>query len=418
MKKIIALILEINNASFAWYAVFGVFLFGVAYAYPAALRDGGISLRGVAWFIGISALLRGYDSAFGWRKSPMKRMYAPQTILERLRWIALSVGGSVVIIWALFAYHENNELYVLLKDGGIPMLWSGIMLFILYWCIVIGAINETKLQEAESASIPDMKNIYAARREFTNATRLSKQFPVRWYAHEAEYRAIAALIGKGERILDAGCGDGTLAILLAKKGAIVVACDISSENIAAARVRTRGASNETPIAFLTADAEHLPFPDDSFDCVVSSHVLEHLPSFEKGLAEIRRITKKRAVIALPTCMNPCAAIILGNDSFWTLSRWSATAWFVGALRILLNLGGAGVNEWYGGDERLPHLWRYPWVMRRDIKKGGFCITRFQASSFALPYMERLISVSKSLEKYNALPILRNFGYGSIAVVEK
>ena len=218
--------------------------------------------------------------------------------------------------------------------------------------------------------------------------------------------------------MDAGCGDGMLAILLAKKGAVVTACDISAHNVAVGRAKAASAELSEKISFTTADAESLPFPDNSFDCVVSSHVLEHLPDFKKGLAELRRVTKKRAIIAMPTCLNPCAAIILGGDSFWTLSRFSPAAWFVGLTRIVLNLGGEGVNEDYAGDARLPHLWRYPWVMRRDIRNGSFRIIHFQASSFALPYIQRLIRISSWLERYRASPIMRNFGYGSIAVVEK
>lgn len=416
MKKIINLIIEINNASFAWYAVTGIFLYGMAYAYPALLQEKGIPLRAIIWFLTASVLLRAYDVFFRKKTARAVGMRAVQEIIRRLRLIALCAGGSVIILWALFTYGANREIYALMENAGVPALWSGGMFFILYWCIVVGISTKKRGTGGEAEhDVTDIKKIYAERQEQGNAVRLSERYPIRRYAHETEYRAIAALVRKGERVLDAGCGDGTLAIMLAEKGAIVTACDISPLNVATAKACMQ---KKTHITFLTADAEHLPFPDDSFDCVVSSHVLEHLPSFTAGLAEIRRVTKKRAIIAMPTCCNPCAAILLGDDSFWAISRWSPIAWFVGMVRIFLNLGGMGVNEGYGGDEHLPHIWRYPWVMRRDIKRGGFRITRFQASSFVLPYMERLITVSKSFEKYRALPVFRNFGYGSIAVVEK
>lgn len=417
MKKIINLIIEINNASFAWYVVLGILLYGMTYAYPAVLQEKGIPVWGIIWFLAVSVLLKAYDIFFRKQTARAIGKRAMQKIIQRLRLIALCVGGSIIILWALFAYGANKELYALMKNARVPILWSGSIFFILYWCVIVSASTkkEEKNEKTESDA-RDIKKIYANRQEQGNTTRLSEQFSIRKYAHETEYRAITALVQKWEQVLDVGCGDGTLAILLAKKGAVVTACDISSGNIAAAQAQNE--RNGMSVAFLIADAEHLPFPDNSFDCVVSSHVLEHLSVFEKGLAELRRVTKKRAVIAMPTCLNPCAAILLGDDAFWTFSRWSISAWFVGIVRIFVNLGGTGVNEWYGGDERLPHLWRYPWVMRREIKKGKLRITRFQASSFVLPYMQWLIPVSRSLEKYRALPIMRNFGYGSIAVVEK
>ena len=419
MKKIIEFIIEINNASFIWYVAAGAFLYVATYAYPTLITETKISMGGIAWLLGISVLLKAYDAFFRKKTAVAAGKWAMRKIIMRLKHITLYVGGSIVIFWALFGYGANREIYVFISKAGIPTTLSIVVFFIAYWCVIISAITSNDQKEKESVFVAeDIKNIYLKRREQGETARLSSSYPIRRYAHIAEYEAIVNFIRKGDVVLDAGCGDGSLAILLAKKGAIVTACDISPENIAAGRENAVSAGLSEKISFMTADAENLPFPDNSFDWVVSSHVLEHLPHFEKGLAEIRRITKKRAVIAMPTCLNPCAAVILGSDMFWRLSRWSATAWFVGSMRILLNLGGEGIDEGYAGDARLPHVWRYPWVMRRDIRKGSFRIIHFQASSFALPYMQWLIEISKWLEQYRGSPILRNLGYGSIAVVEK
>jgi hypothetical protein len=85
---------------------------------------------------------------------------------------------------------------------------------------------------------------------------------------------------------------------------------------------------------------------------------------------------------------------------------------------MLNMGGVGVNEGYRGNKGLPHIWRYPWVMRRELREGGFRIISFEASSLCMPYGKFLLPLAARWERHRASPIVRNFGYGSIAVAEK
>jgi SAM-dependent methyltransferase len=248
--------------------------------------------------------------------------------------------------------------------------------------------------------------------------RLNSPYPLRRHAHRMGYESIAKLVKPGESVLDAGCGEGVLAWYLAERGAVVTAMDISKPNLenAQAFLEKKGVLNR--VRLVRGDAENLPFPDASFDWVVSSHVLEHLPDFDKGLAEIRRVTKRRAVVALPTCLNLAAASQLGGADFWRLSKRAFVALPWGLLRILLNLRNEGVQEGYAGVGELPHIWRYPWVMRRRLKKGGFHIARFEAATLVMPYFSFLLPLVKFLDRYKHLPVLRNFGYGSIALLKK
>ncbi|MFH0819654.1 MAG: methyltransferase domain-containing protein [bacterium] len=263
----------------------------------------------------------------------------------------------------------------------------------------------------------DVKEIYSSYADKIFTKRFQSPYPLRRYAHQKEYESILKFVEPDTKVLDAGCGEGVLSILMAQKGAEVIGCDISGPNIAAAENLARQ-NQLTNIKFLVADAENLPLANNSFDLVISCHVLEHLPDFEKGLAEIKRITKSRAIIALPTCLNLCAACLLGGDNFWRISKRTIYGLPWGILRIFFNLGEDGINEAYVGKKELPHLWRYPWVMRCQIKKAGFRIIHFEASSLCLPYFNFLLPLVKFLDKYKAKPILRNFGYGSFAVVEK
>src|SRR5262245_5903966 len=99
-------------------------------------------------------------------------------------------------------------------------------------------------------------------------------------------------IAEGESVLDVGCGTGTLAILAKQRvGAAgsVSGIDPSPEMIARAtrKAQRRGAD----VAFQTATAQALPFPDGRFDLVLSTLMLHHLARSARAecLAEIRRV---------------------------------------------------------------------------------------------------------------------------------
>lgn len=264
----------------------------------------------------------------------------------------------------------------------------------------------------------DIKSFYETYGDRIVDKRLNSPYPLRRHAHRMGYESFAKFVKPGETVLDAGCGEGVLSWYLAERGAKVTAMDISAPNVENARAFLEKKGVLDRVTVLQGDAENLPFPDASFDWVVSSHVLEHLPDFDKGLSEIRRVTKKRAIVALPTCLNLAAASQLGGADFWRLSKRAVVALPWGLLRILGNLGREGVQEGYAGVGELPHVWRYPWVMRRRLERGGFRIVRFEASSIMLPYFSFLLPIVKALDRVKHWPILRDLGYGSIALLEK
>jgi ubiquinone/menaquinone biosynthesis C-methylase UbiE len=88
----------------------------------------------------------------------------------------------------------------------------------------------------------------------------------------------------GEKILDLGCGFGRHAFEAARRGADVIALDAGRDEVngVAAMFEAMLEAGEIEAgtlhtAAVQGDALHLPFPDATFDRVICSEVLEHIP---------------------------------------------------------------------------------------------------------------------------------------------
>jgi ubiquinone/menaquinone biosynthesis C-methylase UbiE len=97
----------------------------------------------------------------------------------------------------------------------------------------------------------------------------------------------------GARILDAGCGTGLLTLALLRvleRPARITAVDlsISSLKTAARAVRQTNAPRKHQVSFAQANVLALPFPDETFQLVVTSGVLEYVP-LREGLGELARV---------------------------------------------------------------------------------------------------------------------------------
>ena len=95
----------------------------------------------------------------------------------------------------------------------------------------------------------------------------------------------------GARVLDAGCGTGTLTLALLRNLKVPVkltALDLSASSMATARKYVDKKQSDQTVRFAQGNVLALPFADDAFDLVLTSGVLEYVP-LDEGLSELARV---------------------------------------------------------------------------------------------------------------------------------
>ncbi|KAF2165057.1 hypothetical protein M409DRAFT_67363 [Zasmidium cellare ATCC 36951] len=101
------------------------------------------------------------------------------------------------------------------------------------------------------------------------------------------------------KLLDVGCGSGSITIELAKliPNGPVTGLDISGAILGSAKVHAerQGVAN---ISFVKGDVHELPFPDGSFDVVCTHQAVAHFHDHSKAIQELTRVTRKGGVVCL------------------------------------------------------------------------------------------------------------------------
>jgi arsenite methyltransferase len=128
-------------------------------------------------------------------------------------------------------------------------------------------------------------------------------------------------LAAGEHVLDVGSGAGTDSLVAAQmvgpKGH-VTGIDMTPEMVAKARASAvdMGAAN---VEFLESEAEALPFPDASFDVVISNGVIDLIPDKDAVFAELFRVLRPggRVQIADVTIQRPVSEEGKRNIDLWT-----------------------------------------------------------------------------------------------------
>ena len=117
----------------------------------------------------------------------------------------------------------------------------------------------------------------------------------RWSRRLAEPFLDFSGFADGEEVLDVGCGTGALSFALAARTKIkgIYGLDFSPEYIRYASHR----NSDPQIEFKVGDACALPFPDRSFDRVLSLLMLHFVPQTNRAVSEMRRVARPGATVA-------------------------------------------------------------------------------------------------------------------------
>jgi ubiquinone/menaquinone biosynthesis C-methylase UbiE len=208
-----------------------------------------------------------------------------------------------------------------------------------------------------------------------------------WDAHEGDegsnwhrallHPALLRVVGPlgGQRVLDVGCGNGSLARQLARRGAHVTGVDASAPVIV--RAQQREAREPLGIVYHVADAQRMePIRDGWFDLAVSCMALQDIRDAAGAIREVARALKPRGRF-VPLFSHPCfdipeASAWVAEHSPSMTTRWRKVSRYRGVFDAPLSWkcpsGGAVVTRSY----HRPLSWYF-----RALHRAGFVVMGFE-----------------------------------------
>jgi 2-polyprenyl-3-methyl-5-hydroxy-6-metoxy-1,4-benzoquinol methylase len=230
----------------------------------------------------------------------------------------------------------------------------------------MGSAGSTATRRRERDAI-QIAGDYQARA--LKSDRLAQRF---W--HEAKFRLIerVALPGTADRVLDAGCGSGTISNFLAQHAAHVVGADSNPEAIAFARGSFAGNNLE----FVLGQFEEL-LRLEPFDWIYSIEVIEHL--YHEQVIEVLSLFKKLA--------KPGAHLFLTTPNYRSL--WPVVEWSLDRLKLVPNLA------------RDQHISRFSKaLLTKSCEQVGWKVEQIGTFNGAAPFITPLsYRLALALEKW-------------------
>jgi len=147
--------------------------------------------------------------------------------------------------------------------------------------------------------------------------RIALMAPSRRLRMSLAEQAVDRFAGDGAvRVLDAGCGDGLIALALAKRhpGWTIVGMDLSAELLAGARERAgnRGLAN---VSFLETDLTK-PLPEDGFDAVMALECLSEIPDDHAAIAAIAAAARPGGLLVVQVPNRDWKPVLGGSSAVW------------------------------------------------------------------------------------------------------
>ena len=205
---------------------------------------------------------------------------------------------------------------------------------------------------------------------------------------------------QGKRGLVPGSGLGCECVQLAQRGAIITGVDIAGERTELARELVRRHAPEVNIRFVTADAESLPFDDDSFDFIFSRDVLMYGDS-RKMAAECTRVLKRGGRAAFMEALADHPVIRLYRRFGWD-----------GAHRRFTRYLGYSEMRELSGTLRLVGLKAF-YFLSPPVFYFLLRCSRVQACRISLRFLNPLDSAL-----FRMIPALQRRAWRAVAVYEK
>ena len=126
-------------------------------------------------------------------------------------------------------------------------------------------------------------------------------------------------VSPGERLLDAGCGEGRHCFGALERGADVVGLDLDLDSLRAAAggLRERAAQRRALGAMIHGNTFSLPFRDSSFHKIICSEVMEHVHDYRGAARELARVLRPggRIAVTIPTATSEHLYLRSGDDYF-------------------------------------------------------------------------------------------------------
>jgi SAM-dependent methyltransferase len=171
----------------------------------------------------------------------------------------------------------------------------------------------------------------------------------------------------GRRVLNAGCGAGSLTLKLLDAGCEVTSLDRSQPFVEGLAIRLREAHPGVDSPVLVGDVCEMPFAGSEFDGVVCGEVLEHLDDDLGAVREIARVLRPGGVLVASVPANPWRYDWIDH---WAGHRRRYTAEGLRQLMVAAELDQVDVIPWGFPLSGLYHRVVYERLLRRRLESGS------------------------------------------------